>query len=112
MRPEVGDGTCFEPFAVEKFDTHEGEVGPGEDEDEEESWREPEGKGELDQCSEGEEPAKFAELDEATRDGAVGTVGGVFFGILEFVGDAELQKENEASTEGDDEHRDAGKWSF
>ena len=31
MRPEIGNGACFEPIAAKELDAHESEVEPGDD---------------------------------------------------------------------------------
>ena len=62
--------------------------------------------------TEDEEPAELAKGDKTARNGTVGSIDGILFGILELVGNAELEEKNEAGHESDQEHRNVRERSF
>ena len=65
----------------------------------------PEGTGELDHAGADPDPAELSQCHQPARHRPVRPPAGIILGILEFVGDAQLQKEEESGDKGDQRRR-------
>ncbi|HSD43223.1 MAG TPA: hypothetical protein VLD36_15325 [Burkholderiales bacterium] len=99
MARHVEEPPLAEPPAREEFDRHQREAAEGQEEQRNEARIRPQGKAELEDGGDTAEHAQLAQGDETERHRPVGPEARILLEVLEFVGDAQLQEEEERGAE-------------
>ena len=97
-----------QPPCDEELLAHEGEVDPGDQQQDEKPRVQPEGQAQLQSPGDHEQAGQLPEGYETSRYRAIGPIAGILFEVLELVGDAQLQEEDQTGGEGDHHRQRVG----
>ena len=92
----------FQPFRDEKLLAHQRQVSPGDGQEQEERRIERQAEEQLDHGGGDAQDPQFAQTDQAARHRPIRAITTVLLEILELVGDAKLEEEEERGAESDD----------